>query len=199
MSKNIKSNESDSVIFLDIDGVLNNDDEKNGKGKYIVGEYVQNLSKLVEATSAKIVLTSSWRKGLVDWINRNFPEEDFYATHYKMLLSYFSANNLHIAGVTPINHEIASKDMFSKIKYARPLEINEWLKKNPNVNHFVILDDEDTWDWGNLLGHVVLTSKRSSENSFGSYGIRCWERSEKGFKKEHIAEAASILKLSRNI
>lgn len=198
MTPSINTFESESVIFLDIDGVLNNDDAQTENGEYIVSEYVQNLAKLVELTNAKIVLTSSWRKGLIDWINNNFCEEDFYANHYKQLLLYFAHNNLHIADVVPVYQNVASKDMFSKIKHERPLAIQEWLQKNPNIKHFVILDDEETWDWGNLRDHLVLTSHRSIKTPFGEYGLKCVESTSKGFRQEKIAEAVDVLKIIRS-
>lgn len=158
----------------------------------------KNLAKLVELTNAKIVLTSSWRKGLIDWINNNFCEEDFYANHYKQLLLYFAHNNLHIADVVPVYQNVASKDMFSAIKHERPLAIQEWLQKNPNIKHFVILDDEESLDWGNLRVYLVLTRHISLKTTFGIYGVNCVESTTKGFGQEKITEAARVLKITGN-
>ena len=61
------------VLFLDIDGVLNNDKTfeevhdyyvKTGYHKVEIGlDMVERLFKIIEATGAKIVLSSSWRLG----------------------------------------------------------------------------------------------------------------------------------------
>ena len=53
-------------IFLDVDGVLNNENTKESTPSGYVGvsmELVRNLSKIVKSTGAKIILTSDWKKG----------------------------------------------------------------------------------------------------------------------------------------
>ena len=40
----------------------------------------------------------------------------------------------------------------------RPLEIRTWLSRRPEVSKFVILDDEDFWNWGWMKPLVVTTS-----------------------------------------
>lgn len=52
------------VIFLDIDGVLNNAYSKSRAPSGVVGidaDKVKRLRKIVETTGAKLVLTSSWK------------------------------------------------------------------------------------------------------------------------------------------
>lgn len=49
------------TIFLDIDGVLNNT-PRCMKGPRIMPQQAENLISLVQASGARIVLTSSWRK-----------------------------------------------------------------------------------------------------------------------------------------
>ena len=52
------------VIFLDVDGVLN-DQASNSKCGFYTGiddKKVKRLRAIVEATNAKIVLVSSWKK-----------------------------------------------------------------------------------------------------------------------------------------
>ena len=50
---------SDKVIFLDIDGVLNDEGKNLKRGVYIDEEMTARLKKIVEATGAQIVLSSS--------------------------------------------------------------------------------------------------------------------------------------------
>lgn len=71
-----------NVIFLDVDGVLNNDDENTDSGEYIIEEYVSNLAA---SCDAEIVLTSSWRSGLGAWIYGGCKEDDYNFKRYKML------------------------------------------------------------------------------------------------------------------
>lgn len=52
------------VIFLDIDGVLNNSFSKTQAPSGVIGidsDKVKRLRQIVEATGAKLVLTSSWK------------------------------------------------------------------------------------------------------------------------------------------
>jgi len=58
------------IIFLDIDGVLN--------VNVFQAKFINNLKTIIEATDAKIVISSSWRKkGLSQiqdmWLNRGMP------------------------------------------------------------------------------------------------------------------------------
>ena len=53
------------VIFLDIDGVLNQD---NGGAK-IEEQFVRRLAHIVEETGAEIVLSSSWRGAYVSHVD----------------------------------------------------------------------------------------------------------------------------------
>lgn len=56
---------------------------------------------------------------------------------------------MKIAGITPIIYNGAK---------GRPLEIRTWLARRPEVEKFVILDDEDFWHWGWLESFVVTTA-----------------------------------------
>lgn len=69
------------IIFLDIDGVLNVCYPKRDEyGSLFHPHLEENLKTLVDATGAKIVISSSWRKsGLVEmqnmWRDRKLPGE----------------------------------------------------------------------------------------------------------------------------
>jgi hypothetical protein len=102
------------VIFLDIDGVLNCKKTENPrKFPYVIDlELLDRLKGLAEQTEAKIVLTSTWR---LDPIGR------LAARHF---------------GVPFID---CSPDM---PEAARHKEIKTWLAENPDVDRFVVIDDE---------------------------------------------------------
>ena len=61
----IESNKETKIVFLDVDGVLNSITTKDRCGPYvgIDDKKVSNLKDIIDATSAKIVLVSSWKEG----------------------------------------------------------------------------------------------------------------------------------------
>lgn len=134
------------VIFLDVDGVLNSDEYfdkiKNlniqGIQNEIDIEKIKLLKKAIDATGAKVVLSSSWR------YTRN-------AQYLKELLSSFEI----YTDSTPF------------IQGKRGLEIKQWLLDHQDVENFVILDDEifDSYD-EELLKKLVKISNGNG-HSFG--------------------------------
>ena len=63
------------VIFLDIDGVLNHDTSMELTKDYWTKPetyLIERLKKIIDATDAKIVLSSDWR------LDRDDEEEDFH-------------------------------------------------------------------------------------------------------------------------
>ena len=132
------------VIFLDVDGVLNSIDdlmeyrEKNSINGSILYDDISDkrlelLKQLVDKTNAKIVISSSWR---MPWLRNGRPKilnpEGLFYKLTKRLSDY----NLTYIDVTP---HLYDKD----IRYYRGDEIRTWLLEHPEVETFVILDDED--------------------------------------------------------
>jgi hypothetical protein len=136
----------EKVIFLDIDGVLNDDGSNRENGVIIDRRFVKNLRKIVEATGAEIVLSSSWRHGVARDALYDFEKDE----GLRQLYEAFKENQLYIAGATPLIYNGPD---------GRPLEIRTWLTRRPSVNKFVILDDDTFWMWGWLEPFVVTTSK----------------------------------------
>jgi hypothetical protein len=103
------------IIFLDIDGVLNCDKTRNPrKFPYVVDPtLLARLKRLLKATGAKVVLSSSWRCD---------PVGILAAKHWGV--PFFD--------VCP-----------DKPKSARGKEMLEWLSRHPKVTRFAIIDDED--------------------------------------------------------
>lgn len=121
------------VIFLDVDGVLNSQEYWDRVGNAFRERFNQIdvdkivlLNQIIEATQAKIVISSCWR-----------------LLHYEELLDILSKKGLvgEIIGMTP------------SLSLVRGLEIQKWLDGNPNVTRFVILDDSD--DMEHLDGHLI--------------------------------------------
>lgn len=127
------------VVFLDVDGVLNNIDTfKKRKDIYnksgviiprIDFYRVEFLKEIVDNTDAKIVISSIWRK---------------YENDLKELKEVFDLYDLEIYDITGIDKN-----------GIRENEIIDWLNKN-DVDSFVILDDE-TSDLIHLEKYVVKT------------------------------------------
>lgn len=112
------------LIFLDIDGVLNTSQtfkrryyeyKKTGKYNLEIDEFRLNyLRQIVEATNAKIVLSSTWRSGFTKINNEIVPK--YYKSN--QLMEIFHEHNLKIYDITPCN----------KNRY-REEEILEYLEK----------------------------------------------------------------------
>lgn len=163
----------DKFIFLDIDGVLN-DDETTTSAPYggtgLDDAHLIQLKHLVDTTGAKIVLSSDWRFNQVcfrDMFHQWKTAEDdwFYLTSSLMKF------DLHIFDIT--------KDRCFK----RGNEIKMWLWRQIPPFSFVILDDLPLDEFTNLLPHLVHTNPE-----VGLTWDDVWKAQEilKNVEKEHL-------------
>lgn len=129
------------VIFLDIDGVLNcASTQRRLRGSPFVDEDKLLLLKdLVEKTGAELVLSSTWRLGLL------YPDVAAFTADADALVEEFHKYGLSLYDSTP---RLSDKQ--------RGHEIAAWLEKNPDIERFVILDDDS--DMAHLKEHLVQTS-----------------------------------------
>lgn len=133
------------VIFLDIDGVLNSqayDQKRNLNELSNIDETrLPLIKKIVDATNAHIVLSSTWRE---HW-NKEQENLDVDGQYIHKL---FSKYGLDIYDKTPIlGHRAKRKD-----------EINQWLKNSSEViESFVILDDYP-FGWDVFSNYLVKTN-----------------------------------------
>jgi hypothetical protein len=156
------------VIFLDIDGVLNNDQtfgmlehQHRALGEHAPCEcfsprnmfelhLVARLNEIVRRTSAQVVISSSWRK-LVD----------LGGIAEILALRGFMGE---VVGETPdlVNDPVWLERF--RFRTGAPLEFErvergheiwEWLTLHPEVTHFVILDDCS--DMARLKAYLVHT------------------------------------------
>ena len=154
------------VIFLDIDGVMNCQEEmlalleKNPKARNEVHlpspTKCKLLKKLVDATGAEIVLSSSWRLSLGDiqtvidtfkpyglrldgFTQEGVPQSRFIGTKYENIKPKYTHGCYDIC--VPKREGICIEDRGAEIAY--------WLVKHLEVTNYVILDDEssDIIDW----------------------------------------------------
>lgn len=114
------------VIFTDIDGVLNEDTtptRTKSRVIFIDEEKLLRLKRIVDATGAKIVLSSTWR----------YDRDDArYNGDFLELQEAFYNVGLDFYDFTPVD----------AIGIRRGMEIKAWLGLHPEVERYIILDDE---------------------------------------------------------
>lgn len=164
------------VIFLDVDGVLNDQMFLHLYTNTEIDEArVARLAEIIKATDAVIVLSSSWRV-----LSEELDKTDMWV--YDQLVNALYKYNLTIYDCTPV------------INMNRPLEIKTWLDDHKGqIDSFVSLDDdfseEDYAKYG-IADYLVKTTFYGNSNSLG------------GLQEEHIQRAINILnsndKLSYN-
>lgn len=133
------------VIFLDIDGVLNSriyDRKRNWSEQTDIDETRLPLVKeIVDATGAKIVLSSTWRE------------------HWNMDPDKCDADGVYINETfAKYGLEIYDKTPDLGINFDRPDEIEAWLNSvQEHIESFVIIDDY-RYTWGKLSNNFVKTN-----------------------------------------
>jgi hypothetical protein len=124
-----------SVLFLDVDGVLNRCG-KSAQG--LETDKCEMLARIVAEADPVIVVSSTWRisdRGM------------------ERLTLLFRQIGARFGGITPYHTGRTEGGLY--IAKARGNEIQEWLDDNGKPARFVILDDDS--DMGHLLPHLVKT------------------------------------------
>lgn len=141
----------ESFIFLDIDGPINTNENKIRQGKLgnpVSSFYIKlprmklyNLKMIVDATNAKIVLSSKWR--LTQGLAPNVTVSPARINLDNQLAEY----GLNIVSQTPF------------INNMRGLEIEQWLKDFKLINgyrpHYIIIDDKIHLISEYHKGHII--------------------------------------------
>lgn len=160
-----KSNQNKKVVFLDIDGVMNDEetilklihenpninDDDCLHSDYPSEQHLLQLKKIIDETGADIVLSSSWRIGGWEGIM------------VKIILNCFEWHGLTLKDLTPQGvsferlQEMGFKPEncydgryrkehlnceYKKKTWDRGAEIASWLYDHPEYTKFVILDDD---------------------------------------------------------
>lgn len=122
------------VIFLDIDGVLNTNSDRE-----ISDDKLKLLSELVSKTGADVVLSSSWRYG---WNQSKLNQPGTRIYRLKQLLK---------------NNGIVIKDTIG-LDLTKHIQIKNYLNTNM-ISNYIVLDDEpiDTYNLVQTNGDVGLT------------------------------------------
>ena len=122
--KNSRRGRAVRVIFLDIDGVLNQCDWKEGDPRPATcPSCVRQLNRVLKETGASVVLVSNWRH----LVNRG----DITPKGFEFLLHTHGVVGAHIRHVMGEGRKRSS----------RGGGITRWLRQHPEVESFVIMDD----------------------------------------------------------
>ena len=126
------------VLFLDIDGVvcLHKDKDWDNEEEIFDAACCRKLQEIVSATGCKLVLSSSWRL---------FPES--IRSMFRQLKP-FGITRENFLGRTPLRGE-------------RGDEIMAYLKKRPQIETFVALDDEPFYSRVFPKDRLILTKPES--------------------------------------
>ncbi len=152
------------VIFLDVDGVLNNEPHAIAlhklveEGKMSSKEYYDTwdlpyddtalpLKHIVEETGAEIVLSSSWRIGVPGPAPKRLTNVlDKYGLKIIDKTCHCVSLNKAIelgCDITKSYYGLETYDGGKRtILSDRGIEISEWLSRHPEVKSYVILDDD---------------------------------------------------------
>jgi len=152
-----------TVIFLDIDGVCNNERALRFQPQ-LDPDCVACVSTLAELVNAKIVISSTWRL---------FHSLDELRS---MLGGAGLFDPSRIVDTTP-----RLQDHHGDLCVSQPrgVEIQAWLSAHPEVERFVILDDDS--DMAHLKLWLVQTSMRT------------------GVTSEHLPRVLRVLELGREV
>ena len=136
------------LIFLDIDGVLNNSEtaaRAPSGNTGIEDKLVQKLAHIVGETDAKIILTSDWK---IEWEEFEFCcSEDA-----KYLNRKLKKQGIKITSKTYDEH------VYDTYFEDRGKGIHKFLKKIQNLETYVVIDDHTFSDFDEeIRAHLVLT------------------------------------------
>jgi len=135
-----------NILFLDVDGVLNNDNcwlrkdvndivfIKGFRNEAFSKTALESLQQILEKFNCKIVVSSSWRH---------------YDSDLKTLGKALESIGHEIFDITP------DFRVYSNNERCRGHEIEDWICRHPEVENFVILDDDR--DIGPVMKHLLKT------------------------------------------
>jgi len=132
------------VIFLDVDGVLNDIATETKAPLGFIGlndSMIKNLKKIVDITDAKVVLTSTWKS---EWDEN----PDDRSTDGQYLNDKLEEFNIKIADKTT--------DKISD----RGHGIRQYLANHPEIQKWIVLDDDIFHDYKEcgIMPYLIHTS-----------------------------------------
>lgn len=118
-----------SVIFLDVDGVLNDHGQMMNLYCGIHSDKVNLLNVVLDTTNAQIVISSAWRYMI---INGSMTLKGFE----NLLLTHGLKCHNKVIGHT-------CSDECIKTPFARGFQISKWISDNNYAGKYVVVDDLD--------------------------------------------------------
>ena len=166
-----------NYIFLDIDGVMNNQEDWLNKAKNNLEEFEDHrmfcdkawelLSDVCSTTNARVVLSSSWRLGFKNHNGYIVCKSDTDPLSQR-LLSYFKKYNIELVGLTTNHYDYRGK------------QIHDYVKRHLfATDKWVVLDDENC----DITGYCTEEQMIKTEWLTGLLPEHC-ERIVKYFKGE---------------
>ena len=140
------------IIFLDFDGVITTAES----GYRIDPDKCNMIKEICDATDAKIVISSSWRRGYLEkTIDAITNEERLYGNQPFTIPEY-------VFGIT--NRMYSCKYGCADERYGvyRGVEIDRYIVEHTDITNYVILDDDRD---------MLLTQKDNFIQTDGHYGI----------------------------
>ena len=185
-----------NVIFLDFDGVLDTQsdpsfyDEESRKELYKkVEKRIAILADICKTYNCKVVIEAS-AKDAIDEETMEISEDSEWV---QFIFSMFKKYGIECIGRTP-NVE-KRKNKYSSIKMWKEDEIRLYLMKHPEIEHYCILDDDDTktmlhWDVSDLdkvREHLVMPLDYSDNPE------------EEGLLPKHKEEVGRVLEKENDV
>ena len=157
----------EKYLFLDLDGVLNTTqyqsylfknqlDRSDGYGEVFDPQAVAQLQRIIDATNAKIVISSSWKEmgfGYLDemWWYRQLPSHLHSVTPTLVSASFYISET--------------DSNIVRPVKYSKGLEVLAWIELYGAANKpYCIVDDEDLF-FTSQAAHFVKTDSREGLTS----------------------------------
>ena len=121
------------IIFLDFDGVITTPETKWNIGLV----YIKRIKKICDETGAKIVISSSWQRYSKDKETReerikNWLEGILMKGYNGAIRQFFEKYTYDMSG-----------RFYGEYGPNRGADIKSWLTRHPEVDKYVIIDDED--------------------------------------------------------
>lgn len=142
-----------TIIFLDVDFVLNDTESTAMFGKYtgVDDDKIELLKEIADILDAEIVLSSTWREFWKPNLDMSKAAKGKYGRG-RYLNRKLAEHGLTITDNTPVLEW-----------WLRAKEVATWLRSHPDVTRFIILDDEDfRWSMYELDKHWVDTYEQGA-------------------------------------
>lgn len=140
-----------NIIFLDINGVLIDDNPPFISNTFLFNsEAMTNISKLIEITNSKIVISSSWKIGMKN-------NSIYWQSIIQNFRNYGILNSLISVTPTLCNY---------RNSYNKSEEISAWLSENFYVTKYIVISNKYL---NTSLDNVLI--KTSNEKYFNKLDL----------------------------